>query len=103
MGKHYATHSAAPRHSSNMVGIQLWGLAESHLISVLSLHVGEGSFSGSVSPDDTVNSESVVGIEPGDSGVVIGYQVDEFTHSWPAEHFIDSSHFILVSQVRCPH
>ena len=26
-------------------------------------------------------------IKPGDSGVVIGYQVDEFTHTWSAEYF----------------
>ena len=29
-----------------------------------------------------------VGIKPGDSGVVIGYQVDEFTHTWLMECFI---------------
>ena len=29
--------------------------------------------------DDMVYSESVMGIKPCDSGVVIGYQVDEFT------------------------
>ena len=28
--------------------------------------------------DDAVNSDSVMGIKPGDSSVVIGYQVDEF-------------------------
>ena len=32
-----------------------------------------------------VNSESVVDIKLGDFGVVIGYQVDEFTHTWYAE------------------
>ena len=37
--------------------------------------VGEGSsFPGLVPSDDMVNSESVVGIKPGDSGVVIGYR-----------------------------
>ena len=39
-----------------------------------------------------VNSESVMGIKPGDSGVVIGYQVDEFTHTWSAEQFMVHSH-----------
>ena len=39
-----------------------------------------------------VNSESVVGMKPGDSGVVIGYQVDDFIHTWLAEHFVASSH-----------
>ena len=28
---------------------------------------------------------SVVGIKPGDFSVVIGYQVDEFTHNWLIE------------------
>ena len=39
-----------------------------------------------------VNSESVVGIKPGDSGVVIGYQVDGFTHTWSARWFVAHSH-----------
>ena len=30
-------------------------------------------------------------IKPGDSGVVIGYQVDEFTHTWSAEWFVAHS------------
>ena len=39
-----------------------------------------------------VDSESVVGIKPGDSGVVIGYQIDEFTHTWTAGQFVAHSH-----------
>ena len=39
-----------------------------------------------------VNSESAMGIKPGDSGVVTGYQVDEFTHTWSAEQFLAHSH-----------
>ena len=55
---------------------------ESHLIPPPSVLDGEGSsFPGWVPSDDAVNSESVMGIKPGDSGVVIGYQVDEFTHT----------------------
>ena len=58
-----------------------------------SLHDGEGSsFPGLVPSDDAVNSESVMGIKPGDSSVVIGYQVDEFTHTWSAEWFVACSH-----------
>ena len=38
------------------------------------------------------NSKSVVGIEPGDCSVVIGYQVDDFTHTWLLEHFGAWSH-----------
>ena len=43
------------------------GLAESHLIPPPSLHGGEGStFPGLVPSDDIVDSESEVGIKPGD-------------------------------------
>ena len=31
-------------------------------------------------------------VKPGDSGVVIEYQVDEFTHTWSAEQFVAHSH-----------
>ena len=33
-----------------------------------------------------------MGVTPGDSGVVIGYQVDEFTHTSSAEWFVTHSH-----------
>ena len=33
-----------------------------------------------------------MGIKPGDSGVVTGYQVDEFTCTWSAEWFVAHSH-----------
>ena len=33
-----------------------------------------------------------MGIKPGDSGVVIGYQMDEFTHPQSAEQFVVHSH-----------
>ena len=33
-----------------------------------------------------------MGIKPGDSGVVNGYQVDEFTHTWSAEQLVAHSH-----------
>ena len=66
---------------------------ESHLIPPPSLHDGEGSsFPGLVPSDDAVNSEPVMGIKPGDSSVVIGYQVDEFTSTWSAEQFDACSH-----------
>ena len=59
------------------------GLAESHPIPPPSLNGGEGcSIPSLVLSDDKVDSESVVGIKPGDSGMGIGYQVDEFTHTW---------------------
>ena len=71
----------------------LGGSIESHPIPPPSLHDGEGSsFPGLVPSDDAVNSDSVMGIKPGDSGVVIGYQVDGFTHTWSAEWFVALSH-----------
>ena len=45
----------------------------------------ESSLPGCVPPNDTVDSESVMVIKPGDSGVVIGYQVNEFTCTWLTE------------------
>ena len=39
-----------------------------------------------------VDSEYAMGIKAGDSGVVIGYQVDEFIHTWSVEHFVAHSH-----------
>ena len=79
-------------------------LAENHPIPVPSLHGGEGpSFPGLAPPNDMVNSESVVGIQPGDSGVVIGYPVNEFACTWSTEQFVTHSHIYLGSQVRCNH
>ena len=39
-----------------------------------------------------VDSESAMGIKPGDSGGVVGYQVDDFTHIWSAEQFVAHFH-----------
>ena len=50
-----------------------------------------------------VNSESVVGVKPGDSGVVIGCQVDEFTHHGLQSASLLNHTFILVSWARCQH
>ena len=36
---------------------------------------------GLVPPNDMVDSESIVSMKPGDSGAVIGYQVNEFSHT----------------------
>ena len=69
---------------------------ESHLIPLPSLHGREGSsFPGLVPSDDVGDSESVMGIKPGDSDLVIGYEVDEFTHTWSAEQFVANSHIYL--------
>ena len=81
-------------HSAIWWGIQLWGWpTESHLIPPPSLHGWEGSsFPGLIPPDDMFDSKAVVGMTPGDSGVVSGYQVDEFTLSWFIKHFVAQSH-----------
>ena len=39
-----------------------------------------------------VDFESLMGIKPCDSSVVIGYQVDQFTHTWSVEWFVVHSH-----------
>ena len=90
-GKPSATQSAVPQPFGG--AYSLGGSVEIHLIPLPSLHDGEGSsFPGLVPSDDTANSECVMGIKPGDSGVVIGYQVDEFTCTWSAEWFVACSH-----------
>ena len=91
VGELSATHSAVPQPfgGANSLG----GSVESHLIPQPSLHDGEqSSFPGLVPSDDTVDSESVMVIKAGDSTVVIGYQIDEFTCTWSAEQFVACSH-----------
>ena len=74
-------------------GIQPWGLCRESPDPLPSLCDGEGSSSpGLVPSDDTVNSDSVLVVKPGDSSVVIGYQGDEFTCTWSAEQFVACSH-----------
>ena len=75
-----ATHSAVSQPSHLFGGAySLWGSAEHHPFPPPYLHDGQGSsFPDLVPSDDVGNSESVMGIKPGDSGVVIEYQVDEF-------------------------
>ena len=95
-GEPYATQSAVPQPSHLYGGAYSFGgLAESHLIPPPSLHGGEGcSFSGLVPSIDMVNSESAMGIKPGDSGMVIGYQVDDFASTWSTEQFVAHSHIL---------
>ena len=94
MGEPYATQSAVPQPPHLYGGVYSFGgLAVSHSISLPSMHGGEGSsFPGLVPPDDMVISEYAVDIKTGNSGVVIGYQVDEFNHIWSAEWFVVHSH-----------
>ena len=86
-----ATHSAVPQPIGGVYS--LGGSIESHLFPPPSLHGGEGSsFPGLVPSDDVVDPNSVMAIKPGDSGVVIGYQLDEFTRTWSAVRFVARSH-----------
>ena len=80
------------------------GSAKSQLISSPSLHGGDGSpFSDSVTPNYTTDSKCVVGVKPGGSGVVMEYQVDEFTCTWLAECLLHNHTFTFISQTRCQH
>ena len=73
--------------------IQLWGLGrELPNPSTFPIWWEGSSLPGCVPPNDTVNSESVVGIKPGDSSMVIGFQIDEFTCIWLAQQFVAQSH-----------
>ena len=81
----------------------LWGSVESHLILPPLIQCWGFSLPGFVPPDVLVISESVVGIKPGDSCVVIGYQDDDFTHTLSAEHFLGQLHIHPGFKVRCQH
>ena len=59
--------------------IALGGSAETHDPSTFSTWLEESSFPGCIPPNDTINS--VVAVKPGYSGLVIGYQIDEYTHT----------------------
>ena len=85
---YHASHSAVP-HPFHLYGgaHSSEGLEEIHPIH-LPTWCGRVFFLGCVPTNDMVNSESVEGVEPGDYGVVIRYQVDDFTHTWSVECFI---------------
>ena len=61
----------------------------------------EGILPGLVPPSDMINPESVVEVKHGDSGVIIGYQIDEFTPTCSAEYFVAHLNFTLGSWTRC--
>ena len=80
-------------YSNNMVWYTALGTQQSHPIPSPFLNGGEGSsFPDLAPPDDVLNTESVLDIQPGDSGVVIEHQGDEFTHTWSAQWFIACSY-----------
>ena len=67
----------------------------SHLIPQSPIHGSEQSFQGLVTPNGMIDSESVVGVKPDYSSVVIVYQVDNFICSCLAECFVDGSPIYL--------
>ena len=71
-------------------GIELWGLGrESPYFATLPIWWGGFLLSTfDITPMSTFDYESVVGVKPGNSDVVIEYQVDEFTCNWLAECFV---------------
>ena len=80
-------------HSVNIMGHTALGLQQFHEIPLPSVYGEDGpSLPGFVWHDDIVNSESVVGINPGDACVMTQYQVDEHTCIWLEEHFVAQSH-----------
>ena len=69
------------------------GAWQSHPIHLPSLHGRKDLLFQVVFPPVTqLTSESVVGIKPGGSGVVIWYQADQFTYTWSTGCFIAQSH-----------
>ena len=46
-------------------------------------------------PVNMIDSESVVNVKCGDSGVAVGYWVDEFTRTWSVECFVAQSYIYL--------
>ena len=92
-GEPSAIQPAVPQPSHLYGGAySLGGSAESHLFLCLPYMMGRGLLFQVWCHQMTWSTESVMGIKPGDSGVVIGYQVDEFTCTWSAEWFVAHSH-----------
>ena len=79
-GKPPATQLVLQPFNSVGLGIQLRGLAESHPIPLPFIHGGVSSFLGSFHLM-TCLLPNLVSMKPGDSSMVIGYQVDEFTQN----------------------
>ena len=101
----HATYSTVSKPFNQYSGIySFWGSAGSNPIPLPYLHGREGcSLPGCVSLNDKINSNFMVGITSGDSGLVIGYQFDEYTCTWLAEHLLLNYTPTLVSHTRCQH
>ena len=85
----HATHSAVTQPFHQDGGTYNLGAWQSHPIPPPSQHGREGSsFPDCVPHNDMVDSTSVAGIKLVDSGLLTGYQVDEFTCTWLPEGFV---------------
>ena len=102
-GQPYATQSAVHQPFQQYVGVYSFGdSAESSNPSTIPTWTwGGSSLLGLAPPKDTVNSEYMVGIPPGDSVVVIGGQVDWFTCTCSAEWLLPIHTFTLALQLWC--
>ena len=75
-------------HVISMVRQTVLGVGQRVTKSLCLPYITGGSyFQGFVPPNDMVDSESMVGIKPSDSSIVIRYQV-EFTHTWLGGHLL---------------
>ena len=74
-----------------MVGNTALRVLQSHKIPPPSLHGMEGSTLPGFVTADMASSNPVMGITAGDSSVVIGYQVDEISHTCLPEYFVAQS------------
>ena len=75
-------------YSNNMVRHTAYGAWQSPNPSAFLTWQRGVSIPGLVPANDTVSFESMMAITPCDSRVVIGYQVDEYTHTWPTDSLL---------------
>ena len=80
-----------------MVEHTTFGTQQSHQIPSPFLNGRErSSFPGLVPPDIMVNSKLGGAVKPGNSKVVIGYQVDEFTHMVSRMLYCSITNLLLI-------
>ena len=87
LGEPHATGNLSSSHSVNIVGHTALGAQQMVTQSLqLPYTVGKGILLKVLFLPVTQSTLNLLAIKSGDSGVVIGYQADEFTHMWLAEH-----------------
>ena len=80
----HAIHTSVPKPFHKYGVAYCFGdLGESLSCSIIPIWQGRAfPFQGLVPSDDSVKSTSVIDVKPGDSSIMTGYQVNEFTHTW---------------------